>query len=307
MRKTAVYLGILVFALLSAEAGLRFIGFGDPPLARLDSDIEYDMVPNRTYWRFGNEIAINRYGMRSDDFDATAIDKSQHIVLLGDSVVYGTHVIDQKQTIAAQLQFLLRNDLHDDKIVVSSIAASSWGPKNILEFYKKKGPFPGAAAFLVLSSHDISDYPSFDPVTVPYRHQATYGALHDFILSALHWALVRIDRGKSAMPYEQRARLTEQALDQLLDILKHDFGTVCLVFHATRREVSSTTSAAEQFYMRKAEAHDVCFLSLRVDYLAASKTGLKIHRDGIHLTGEGAREVARFLSRALARLGRSTQ
>ena len=53
--------------IVTAELILQTVGFGDPPLVEMDDSVEYDLTPNRSYRRFGQQIEINRYGMRSKD------------------------------------------------------------------------------------------------------------------------------------------------------------------------------------------------------------------------------------------------
>ena len=68
--RIAVALGCAaIVAIAVAEISLRLFGFGDPPLVTVDDRIEYYLVPNRTYSRFGQTFQVNRYGMRSDDVD----------------------------------------------------------------------------------------------------------------------------------------------------------------------------------------------------------------------------------------------
>ena len=65
------------FALAGAcAAGAEWVarreGFGEPPIALRDPEIGYYLAPARAYVRFGNTIRVNRYGFRSDDFDASS-------------------------------------------------------------------------------------------------------------------------------------------------------------------------------------------------------------------------------------------
>jgi hypothetical protein len=56
----------------------------------------------------------------------------------------------------------------DQKALVSSVAASSWGPENLLEFYKRFGPFPGNTAWIIQSTQDIVDAANLDGKVLPY-------------------------------------------------------------------------------------------------------------------------------------------
>ena len=141
---------VLAVLMLLGNGVSYLIGFGQPPLVLLHEEIEYYLMPNMSYKRFGNEISINQYSMRSVQFDRD--NKNSLYTVMGDSVVYGEHQIDQKQTIAYILNSQLKEKYGDDSIVVASIAASSWGPGNMLAFYEEMGSFPGKTVFLILSS-----------------------------------------------------------------------------------------------------------------------------------------------------------
>src|SRR5215475_3673153 len=100
------FLAALVATTGGAELTARYVGFGDPPLVMLDDKIEYYLAPSRSYTRFGHDIRVNRYSMRSDDVDLATVDRRFSFSLLGDSVVYGNR-LDQADTLPAQLQKLL--------------------------------------------------------------------------------------------------------------------------------------------------------------------------------------------------------
>jgi hypothetical protein len=128
-----VLLAIGAAVIGAGELTARYIGFGEPPLVILDDKIEYYLAPSHSYQRFGYDIRVNRYGMRSDDFDMAVVDRRCGFSLLGNSVVYGNR-LDQADTLAGQLQKLLTAKGKNQKPLVNSIAASSWGPENLLEF-----------------------------------------------------------------------------------------------------------------------------------------------------------------------------
>ena len=122
----------------------------------LDDKIEYYLTPSRSYTRFGHDIRVNRYGMRSDDVDMATVNRRFNFSLFGDSVVYGNR-LDQADTLPAQLQKHLTVRGASQGLLVNSIAASGWGSENLLEFYKRFGPFPGNTAWIVQSTHDMVD------------------------------------------------------------------------------------------------------------------------------------------------------
>jgi hypothetical protein len=284
-----------VIVLAVAELTLRAIGFGQPPLYIFDDEIEYYLMPSRTYQRFGQTIRVNRYGMRSDDVDLSQIDHPRVFSLYGDSVVYGHH-LDQTDTLPAQLQSLLGHKAAGAMPVVNGIAASSWGPENLLYFYKRFGPFPGNTAWIIQSSHDMIDVTHQVNEILPYRSSAPYGALHDFALSVWNWI-----RGRT-MPtiadpesYTDKRRRADTALDALIGALKKDYGGVVLVFHATKEEALGGKVDGLGHYQVMAKSHNIGFISTMELYSGAYAQGRPPHFDDIHLNKYGAVLLATLL------------
>lgn len=287
MRNSVKYLAVaLLFVILVAEIGLRFAGLGDPPIVELDKEIEYFPKPNSEFHRFGNLIKTNRYGMRSEDHDLS--DASQHFVVIGDSVVYGNHFLDQGDTIPYQLAA----QVTDYK--VSSVAASSWGPGNIKAFIDRHQPIRGEVAFLVQSSHDRVDIPFTSPYLIPYRRTESYGAIHD-VLTEIY------ERGKRAalkeklrtVAYEEAIKETELDLVAAIDTLKAEFDEVFLVYHPSMPELGRVTNA-EKYYKTLASKQQIGFINHRLVY-ELYPAPAELYKDNIHLSAAGAAYFAESL------------
>lgn len=272
--------------LLASEICLRVIGFGNPPLALLDPDIEYYAMPNQQFSRWGNTIITNRYGMRSEDFDRSQqVDFA--IAFFGDSIVYGNHHLDQNETIAAQFKQTIR---HLTSTRVSAIAASSWGPQNILAYYKKFGPFPGNIAIVVQSSHDRYDVPFTSPYIIPYQTQRRLFATTDFLYTVIEHTRLRLglQGATNQRSIEERTREANTSLNILIATLKQDFDTVVLVHHAQKNELSNLANESELYFQNVATEHKIDFISTREHYLEANQN-TPLFRDHIHLTASGVR------------------
>ena len=286
---------LVIFASLALLANVIFylLGFGQAPLVVLDEDIEYYLKPQTSYKRFGNNISVNRYGMRSLDFDR---EKEQPFyAVIGDSVVYGQHTLDQTQTLAFLLNSQLKRELQDESIIVGSIAASSWGPGNMLAYYERFGPFIGNTAFLVLSSHDRSDIPFMTRRLTPYRVEEPISALLDFLQSAVERIEDKIRGDVKELSFKKRLSLSEASLNSLVELLKRDYTKVILVFHATKKESLSGSSNGEIYYRNIAEKHIIEFFSTRNFYKKLYSKGVKPHGDNIHLTWEGNKQLSEKL------------
>jgi hypothetical protein len=297
-----ILLAIGAVAIGAAELIARHAGFGEPPVALLDDRIGYYIAPGESYTRFGHDIRINRYGMRSDDVDMASIDRRFVFSLLGDSIVYG-NLLDQADTPPAQLQKRLNAKGRDQKALVNGIAASGWGSENLLEFYKRFGPFPGHTAWIVQNTGDMEDV--IDPAgDVPYRTSSPYGALHDLALSMLRGVTIR------ALPHqarpgrcEDRRRRADAALHALITALKADYAHVILVFHASRDEAISGRTAGLGHFQKIADEHTIDFISTMELYARAYQSDLPPHYDDVHLTRDGARILAERLAADTDRAG----
>jgi hypothetical protein len=285
-------LAVAATAIGAAELTARYIGFGEPPLVILDDKIEYYLAPSRSYTRFGHDIRVNRYSMRSDDVDLAAVDRRFSFSLFGDSVVYGNR-LDQAHTLPAQLQKLLRVK-GSQKTFVNSIAASSWGPENLLEFYKRFGPFPVNTAWILQSTHDMVDVTHLD---LPYRTASPHGALHDLALSTWRAVTLRVLPNKpDPVKYEDKRRRADIALHALIMALKADYARVILIFHATRDEAIGGKSDGLAHYSAVAKEQAIEFISTIELYGHAYKSNLPPHYDDIHLSKDGARMLSERLA-----------
>lgn len=299
-------LAAAVLAIAGGELAARAMGFGDPPLVILDDKIEYYLAPGRSYTRFGHTIRVNRQGMRSDELGPSDIGGLSSFSLLGDSVVYG-HRLDQPSTLPALLQEILRNQSKLPRPIVNSIAASSWGPENILEFYKRFGPFPGNVAWIVQSTHDMVDVTHQVNAPPLDRSVAPYGALHDLALSAWSWVGKQIRRQRSdPEPLEQKRRRADAALHALISLLKADYVRVILVFHATRGEAVAGQAAGLAHFRAMAQVDGIDFISTLELYQNAYASHRPPHADAIHLSSGGAQLLAKQLAEA-ARLAEPGQ
>lgn len=277
---------------IGGEIGVRSLGFGQPPIVVADPEIEYFLKPNADYTRFGNRVSINRHAMRSADFGKA--DSFDHTVfLLGDSVVYGDHFLDQSETIATQMC------QNRPKTLCAAIAASSWGPPNLLAYYERFGPFAGDIAILVQSSHDRFDVPTFRQAAIPYRLETPALAATDAFFAI--WGRMKGVLQKSEQPQNQATgeTIAKGALADLLALLKRDFSEVVLIHHATRSETLGAHSVTEasHFFQSIAATAGVTFLDGASLYRQVDAPA-QLFEDHIHLSRSGAA----FLAASFAKL-----
>lgn len=290
----------LAGVLVVAEVSARLYGFGDPPLVALDQEIEYYPVPNRSYRRFGQRIEINSMGMRGPQVDPARIDRSRSFAMFGDSIVFG-YGLDQSDTVPMRLQEILRRQHSASDATVMNVAASSWGPENILAFYRRFGPFRGNVAWIVQSTHDMVDVMHQPNDPPPYKSQPTYFALQDLGLSLWRRISTRLGLGGSdGQTFEAKRERSDRALAELIEKLKADYSRVVLVFHANRAESAREATAGPAHFQRMAQLHGIEFLSTIEPYTQAAAAGRKPHFDDIHLSASGAELLADLLARSPA-------
>jgi lysophospholipase L1-like esterase len=163
--RIGILLIVLALLLIGLELFARFyLGLGDPPLMVADPQIEYLNKPDQTVHRFGHIIHYNAYSMRSEDFPAHKSDPNElRVLMIGDSVINGGAVLRDDQIVSSILKSHLSEDLHRP-VVIGNVSAGSWGPPNEIAYLKRFGTFDADIVVLVLSSHDITDVPTFQPI-----------------------------------------------------------------------------------------------------------------------------------------------
>ena len=288
----------LVALMLLTEAVLRFgLGLGDPPLARLNPETEYELVPSAQYRRWGNTIKVNAFGMRNRDHAAIPSATERRILLIGDSVVYGTNALDQHETIAATLESMLSESARFSGCVVLAMpmAASSWGPVNQAAFLAREGTFGAEAAAIVLSAHDLYDVPQTELDILPYRVDGPLTAIGDAyrLVHERIWRPVQIGE---PLPPEIRAERSVLALDTIVAQIKGAGIDPVIVYHPTQPERTAEVKASERNKFRDwAEASGLRFVDL--GDVIVDQNG---YLDTIHPDPTGASRIAGVLRDELA-------
>src|SRR5262249_33472903 len=71
--------------------------------------------------------------------------------------------VDQKELATSRLRDILQARLKRP-VIVGNCSAGSWGPPNMDEYAKRYGFFDADVVVIVVSSHDVSDAMTFDPI-----------------------------------------------------------------------------------------------------------------------------------------------
>lgn len=279
-RKYTLIIGaVLIVLLAGTELALRAF-MGRPALYVADPEIEYMFQPDQQVRRFGREIRINAYGMRSEALAGADKDGRFRVLVLGDSVVNGGSLTDQS---ALATDMLSREKTSvGGQIDVLNVSAGSWGPGNLLAYLGRFGTFDADIAILVLSSHDLSDDRTFAPLDKnTHPTAAPMFATQEF----LDRYVQRYLPFKWSPPPSDGAPLAgdaEQSLPVLLDKLASLPGGVCVILHYETGEQDVEPEAMQEM-ASLAEARGVQVVDDRAFMSAAS------FRDIIHLNDEGHR------------------
>lgn len=290
-----------VGALVLVEIGLRVgVGLGDPPLVTRDDAVEYRLVPSAHYHRFGNRIEINSHGMRSPEHNLESAPKERRVLLIGDSVIYGNHFLDQPQTIGMQMTVRLAAlpALSGCQPLVMAAAASSWGPVNQAAFLADTGSLDADLAILVVSGHDLYDTPTDEGALIPYRLRPSFSAIEDALQLAIERLTRRLRDRAPAATVEIRRSETLEAIERIRDQLADDGIPMVLVYHPTVPERQNGLLSEHAFFRDWAATRGLAFANLG----EASADGAGMYRDHIHPAASGAAVLAGFLAELAAPL-----
>jgi GDSL-like Lipase/Acylhydrolase family len=202
----AAIVAALVVLVGGVEVALRsFFGFGNPLLYIADPQIGYLLAPNQQTRRFGNEIRINQYSMRSVSIAAERPAQTCRVLLLGDSIANGGWWTDQNHTISALLQQHL---ITTRSAEVLNASANSWGPRNELAYLQRFGSFDSQVVVLLLNTDDLF---AVAPTSIPVGRDRNYPAQKP--ISAISEAFSRY--ATSAKPIPELAAWQKEGGDRV--------------------------------------------------------------------------------------------
>ena len=300
--------GAVVLLLVAELVSRTVLGLGTPPLYEADAAFEYRLRPNQDVRRFGNHIMVNRWGMRSTDFDSRKTHNNEwRVMVFGDSVVNGGSQIDQAELSTTLLQTTLQSRL-DRPVTVGNISAGSWGPGNWLAYADRFGFFEADVVLLVLGSGDHADNPRFAPLGADHPTQAPTLAVQEAVQRYLPRYLARYlpqlrswSEEPSVAPTDQLAAQDSAKglgdLEAFLLKARAEGRRVVVLHHPDRRETASGQYLQGHAQIRSlVHALELPFIELRAPYLSA---GTDIYRDDVHHSAHGQRVMSDALFNAV--------
>lgn len=276
-----IYLAALgCTALVLAEIVLRLKGFGDPPLHHLDPKIEY-YAKQGTYRRHGNLVVVNAFGMRGPEVRPR---KHQlRVLLLGDSIVFGTYRVGQNELISSTLEPELARLTARD-VEVLNVACSSWGPENQEAYLERFGTFDADAVVWVLSSHDAYDVPvpGFAEL-LPQKPRAL--ALRE--IYDLYWQ----KQFKPPPPVGDPLERSLSAAKRVVERLREQALPLLVVHHWSEDELAHGMDKEGARLDALFDSLEVPVFSLKPTLLSARQHGQNPLQDALHLSPDGAHAV----------------
>ena len=287
---------VLLICFIAAELIARFfLGLGDPPLFKLDPEIEYLALPDGDYERFGNQISYNSYSMRASQFPETKTDPNElRIMVIGDSVINGGSRIDQVGLATEVLKQRLQKRL-GRPVVVGNISAGSWGPANQLAYIERFGIFDADLVTLVTHSQDLTDEPAFDSVlgvAQPMTDRAPTLASYELVVRygpRLLAPFTSTPETSSTMR-EDGSDLeftTKDVMDEMAAFILNNGASFGILYHLTRSELPLRPTPAENALRAYSAEHDIGIRVTTDHYNQSRLAGRMLYQDDIHLNAVG--------------------
>lgn len=295
--------------LVLVELGLRWrFGLGTPVLYCADPQIGYVLAPNQRLRRFGNQIVVNQFSMRSEAIASLRPANTLRVLLIGDSVANGGSWTDQPDIISEQMQRLIQaQPLGPFFFILSSLSAvevlnasaASWGPRNQLAYLQQFGSFEAQLIVLLINTDDLF---AAAPTAVPvgrdrqYPNRRPYFALSDAL--GLAWAKFYPPKPAASVPDRDPVGANLAAIEQMGAIAYKSDAELLLAMTPLRRELSQprdyelqTRQRLDEFVQRQQLSY-LDFLPL----FRAAPHPIGLFRDHIHLSPAGNQLVSQELA-----------
>lgn len=291
--------------LIGGELTARFaLGLGDPPLYKLDPDLEYVLVPSRQYHRFGHDYSVNSHSMRSPEFpDHKSSPDELRVMVIGDSIVNGGARIDQSELATTLLAQGLRDRLKRP-VTVGNISAGSWGPPNQLAYAKKLGLFDADIVILVLNSEDVADVPGLEYIGQAWPRERPWSALGELLGVYVPRYMEKLTGRPHEPPPPPHTTTRDQDIQtcraSLLDLIalaRSKGAAVGVVLYLTRPELTGQALAGHATLRDTATSAGAPVLDTRSAFAPALASGRQVFLKGddVHAGPDGQRLLASII------------
>jgi lysophospholipase L1-like esterase len=290
-----------VTLVVGIEIGLRSrFGFGNPLLYIADPNIGYLLAPNQKTRRFGNQIIVNQYSMRSYDFSLQRPAQTFRVLLLGDSIANGGWWTDQRHTISSLLQQQLKGDVE-----VLNASANSWGPRNELAYLQRFGSFESQVVVLLLNTDDLF---ATAPTSAPVGRDRNYPSQMPSSAIAEVWNRYVIQSAPLETPKEggDRVGINLEAIQQIQTFATQNNSQLILAITPLLREIETPGSRDYEIKARQrlkefTQKQDI----LLIDFLPQfnqMNNFKEIYHDHIHFNLKGNQQIVQELATIIQRM-----
>lgn len=294
MRKNAgiaIAAGLLFFAF--AEFGLRAVfGLGHPLRYTTDPACGYFTLPNQQTRRLRARTMTDNLGMRSPGFSAAKPAGTLRLLFLGDSITFGTILIDQDQIFVERVRRELTAKL-GRPVEELNASANSWAIGNELGFLQSRGTFQSDYVILVLNTGDLNQ-----PFATILQVQGEPTMLERTAVGevlAKRWPFQRgmppAGAGTSVGDNPAAREENLRDLSTIADLSRAQGAKFLVVFVPFRRTVGGGVDSTPTALLQWAAGEGVEFLDL-TPALAAHEAKLVTQQDGVHLNAFGNGVVA---------------
>ncbi len=311
MKETLVLIFTFIFCfILVIEIGMRSLfGFGNPLIYIADEKIGYLLAPNQRTRRYGNQIEINQYSMRSEAIEQTPSSSTLRVLLLGDSITNGGWWTDQNNTISSLIQRSLISEKYSkySKIQVLNASANSWGPRNELAYLEKFGSFQAQVVVLLINTDDLF---ATAPTSLPVGRDRNYPVRKP------PFALVEVFRNYILKPKPiaelkmisqedgERVARNLEAIGKIQALTRQSNSQFLLVMTPLLREIGSPGSRDYEIKARQGLSEFVKTQKIAyIDFLTefnTTKNPKALYHDHIHLNLQGNQLVSQVIKQKLA-------
>jgi GDSL-like Lipase/Acylhydrolase family len=287
----------LCLIVISIELALRyFYGFGNPLIYEADAEIGYLLAPNQNTRRFGNNISINQYAMRSRPLNPNRSANTLRIFLVGDSVANGGWWTDQTNTISEILQQMVqKNHKKASKTIeVLNASANSWSPRSELAYLKRFGLFESQILVLLINTDDlfaVAPSPLWVGNDPNYPDRQPWGAIAEVMTRYVMPQRPQLPELKQNQAEEgDRVGKALNAIGEIQAMATANNSQFLLVMTPLRREVEQAPRDyeldARARLLEFTQTHKIAYIDDLIPFKAVESTKTLYH-DHIHLSAAG--------------------
>lgn len=297
---------ISLIALMGEIFARKVIGLGTPPLYESYKGMEYKMKPNQNIQRFGNKIIINDASMRtsSDILNKPKLSKKR-VLIFGDSVLWGTSLLDQAEIATSILGIKLKENYE-----IYNVSAGSWGPGNWNQFIKENGLFNADQIIFLINSNDLTDIPN--PLTkinnlMPGSNPpfATWELVNRYALPRIQRYFAKIIKdNKKQKPINNNLPISEgeSMLNQSIDLVNKSGAELTAIQFWDRKELEKESPYKNHSIIKDllSDRKVNTIQSLQI-FKKCSNQMSDLFLDSIHLSREGQKCLALVLEKVIQR------